>query len=220
MYLTPILKELLIHHLFWPKSPFSQILRVSLWPAFVTSWKSTIEERTATALCWPPTPSALLRFTLTAATPHWAHRNTSMGLHMSEKRVEKSSGENTWPEVSPRAPGLFWAVQKNHLKPPVYTFWRCPLINGPSRKRDQKTEGFCEEGMARAAEGTAVGLMRQAGMSCRRKRPTECVLDSEEDSRINYPISHRDSIASSSVLLSSFFFPSPTTAICWWANLI
>lgn len=49
--------------------------------------------------------------------------------------------------------------------------------------------------------------MRQVGMSCRRKRQAECVLDSEEDSRRNYPISHRDSITSSSVLLSSFFFP-------------
>lgn len=126
---------------------------------------------------------------------------------MSEKRVEKSSGENTRPEVSPRAPGLFWAVQKNHLKPSVYTFWRCLLINGPSRKRDQKTEGFCEDGKARAGEGTAGGLMRQAGMSCRRKRQAQCVPDSEEDSRRNYPIRHRDSITSSSVLLSSFFFP-------------
>lgn len=126
---------------------------------------------------------------------------------MSEKRVEKSSGENTQPEVSPRAPGLFWAVQKNHLKPSVYTFWRCPLINGPSRKRDQKTEGFWEEGMPRVGEGTARGLMRQAVMSCRRKRQAECVLDSEEDSRRNYSIRHRDSITSSSVLLSSFFFP-------------
>lgn len=37
MYLTPVLKELLIHHLFWLKHPFSQILRASLWPAFVMS---------------------------------------------------------------------------------------------------------------------------------------------------------------------------------------
>lgn len=74
-------------------------------------------------------------------------------------------------------------------------------------KEIRRQKGFCEEGMARAGEGTAGGLMRQAGMSCRRKRQAECVLDSEEDSRINYPISHCDSITSSSVLLSSFFFP-------------
>lgn len=49
--------------------------------------------------------------------------------------------------------------------------------------------------------------MRQAGMSCRRKRQAECVPDSEEDSRRDYPISHPDSITSSSVLLSRLFFP-------------
>lgn len=84
------------------------VLCIPFTPVRKRKW--TIDNCTTTALSWPLTPSTLLRFTLSSNTPLSTQKHINGTSHEWEC-VEKSRAESQ-PEVSPRAPGLFLAVQK------------------------------------------------------------------------------------------------------------
>lgn len=70
-----------------------------------------------------------------------------MGLHMSEERVEKSSGENTCTRSILSCPEKPLEAVRAYIS-------KAPADKWPNEeKRDGKTEGLCEEGDGEGRRG-------------------------------------------------------------------
>lgn len=99
----------------------------------------------------------LLRFALAAAaTPHWAHRNASMGLHMSAdvwKNPTWGESTGTW-SISERS-------EKKNQKTPTWSVM-CNLTRWPGDKQPPLGEG---RAWSCRGQEEAGGVMRLAGMS-------------------------------------------------------